>query len=71
MVQGNKPIAKFRIGYVTATIWKNADAFFSVDLVKSYKDGQDWKETTSLSHGDLLGAMKVLERAEEFISVQK
>jgi hypothetical protein len=65
----NKPPAKFRLGYVTATVWKN-DTFYNVDLSKSYKDGNDWKETNSLGHGDLLNAARVLQRAEEFISNQ-
>lgn len=66
---GNKPAAKFRIGYVTATVWRNED-FFNVELTRSYKDGDDWKSTTSLGGGDILNAMKALERAELFISEQ-
>lgn len=65
----NQPAAKFRVGYVTATVWKN-DNFYNVTLSKSYKDGEDWKDTDQLGHGDLLNAAKVLERAEEFISNQ-
>ena len=40
----NQPAAKFRLGYVTATVWKN-DQFFNVVLSKSYKDGEEWKDT--------------------------
>ena len=64
-----QPVAKFRIGLVTATIWQN-DKFYSTVLSKSYKDGDDWKETDQLSHGDILNAAKVLERAESFIADQ-
>ena len=38
----SQPAAKFRLGYVTATAWKNDD-FFNTVLSKSYKDGDDWK----------------------------
>ena len=64
-----QPAAKFRLGYVTATVWLN-DKFYSTVLSKSYKDGDEYKETDQLSHGDLLNACEVLERAEAFIADQ-
>jgi hypothetical protein len=63
----NQPVAKFRLGYVTATVWQNGEHHNTV-LSKAYKDGEDWKDTDQLSTGDLLNAAKVLERAEQFIS---
>jgi len=69
MAQGNRPEAKFRIGLVTATVWKN-DNSFSVALRRSYKDGNDWKDSDQLFAGDLLNAAKVLERAEAWIADQ-
>lgn len=70
MASGNQPAAKFRLGYVTATVWQNTD-YFNVVLSKSYKDGNDeWQETDSLGHGDLMNAVRVLQKAEEFISAQ-
>lgn len=69
MANGNKPAAKFRIGYVTVTVWKNGD-FYNADLARSYKDGDDWKETSQLGTGDLLNAAKCLERAEAWIAEQ-
>lgn len=65
----SQPAAKFRLGYVTATAWKNDD-FFNTVLSKSYKDGDDWKDTDRLGTGDLLNAVKCLQRAEEFIAAQ-
>lgn len=64
-----QPAHKVRIGYVTATVWLN-DKFYSTVLSKSYKDGDEWKETDQLGSGDLLNAMKCLERAEAYISEQ-
>ena len=69
MAKGNQPAAKFRLGYVTATVWKKDD-FYNVVLVRSYKDGEDWKDTDQLGAGDLLNAAKLLERAEAFIANQ-
>ena len=70
MAKNNAPAAKFRIGYVSATVWENAE-FYSVTLTRSYKDGEDWKDNGSLNHSDLLNAARVLERAEVWISEQK
>ena len=65
----SKPVKKFRVGNVTVAVWKNED-FHSVTLQKSYKDGEEWKNTDSLSSGDILNAMKALERAEGYIATQ-
>jgi hypothetical protein len=69
MPQGNQPVVKFRIGLVTATIWQN-DKYFNTVLSKSYREGEEWRETDQLGHGDLLNAARVLKRAEEYISDQ-
>jgi len=70
----NQPVAKFRIGYVTATVWKNPGSgekdFYNTVLSKSYKDGDEWKDTDQLGHGDLLNAATALTRAESFIASQ-
>ena len=64
-----KPATKFRIGLITATVWKN-DNFYSVELSRSYKDGDEWKTSNGLGHADLLNAARVLTRAEAFIADQ-
>lgn len=66
----NQPAAKFRLGYVTATVWKN-DQFYSTVLTKSYKDGEEFKDTDQLGSGDLMNAVRVLQHAENFISEQQ
>jgi hypothetical protein len=68
MANGEPPVAKFRIGFLTSTIWKNSD-HYDVELVRRYKDGNEWKETNVFRHDDLLNAVRVLQRAEDFISV--
>lgn len=70
MAEGKQPVIKFRVGYVTATIWQNM-AHYNVSLSKAYRDDKgDWKDTDQLGHGDILNACKVLERAESFIADQ-
>jgi hypothetical protein len=64
-----KPAAKFRIGYVTATVWKNGEHYNTV-LSKSYKDGDNYKDTDQLGVGDLLNAARVIGQALEWICAQ-
>ncbi len=66
----NQPVKRIRIGYVTATVWHNNDSFYSVEIQRTYKDGDELKNTASLGHGDLLNAAKCIERAEAFIAAQ-
>jgi hypothetical protein len=75
MAKANQPAAKFRVGYVTATVWKNQGngdrEFYNTVVSKSYKDGDEYKDTDQLGHGDVVCAIKALERAEQFIAEQK
>lgn len=69
----NQPEKKFRIGLVSATVWKNSNgdkSFFTVDFQRSYKDGDEYKNTTSFGADDLLNVAKLSERAEAFIAEQ-
>ena len=71
----NSPVKKFRIGFVTASIWKNDGtgdrSFFTVDLQRTYKDGDgELKNTNSMNVSDLLNAARVLTRAEAYIADQ-
>jgi hypothetical protein len=68
-MDNNPPVTKFRVGFVTASVWKNDQGFYSVTLQRSYKnDSDEWQNAESLGHGDLLNAAKVLERAEHWIA---
>jgi hypothetical protein len=57
------------LGYVTATVWLN-DKHHDTVLSKSSEDGQHWKETDQLGTGDIMNAVHVLQRAEDFIPQQ-
>ena len=64
------PAYKFRLGLITATIWDN-DGFYSVDLSRSYKNGDgQWQSTASYGYADLLNVAKSAERAKNWIARQ-
>ena len=62
----NEPVAKFKDRGLEVTIWENSndkDTWYSVNMERSYKDGDDWKKTTSLNKSDLPRAMALLQLA--------
>lgn len=69
MSEAKKPARQFRIGNVKASIWANQN-FFNVELTKSYKKGDQWEDTSSLGHADLLNAAAILKRCEAWIAEQ-
>jgi hypothetical protein len=66
----NLPAHKVKVGLITATIWNN-EGSHSVDIARSYKNGEnEWKTTTGFFHADLLNLAKCVERAETWIARQ-
>src|ERR1700723_3216146 len=68
--QANRPFHVIRRGLLKAVIWENQTAngsMFSTQLIRVYKDGEDWKETHSLNREDLLHAAKLLDAADSII----
>ncbi|MBR9676969.1 hypothetical protein GOV04_02415 [Candidatus Woesearchaeota archaeon] len=72
----NQPEKKFRIGSISATIWKNSalnkqgeeTSFNTISIERGYKDKNDeWQSTNSLRVGDLPKAELVLKKAYEHI----
>ncbi len=67
----NRPFHVTRRGLLKAVIWENQTAngstMFSTQLVRVYKDGDNWKETHSLNREDLLHAAKLLDAADTVI----
>lgn len=70
----NAPVKKYRIGLVTATIWRNENdgkPFYTVQLSRAFKDAEgNWKNGDNLNHEDLLNAARVLTRSEAWIAEQ-
>jgi hypothetical protein len=67
----NAPVVKYKLGAVTASVWAH-ERHFNVTLAKAYRDKEtdEWKETESLGSGDLMNAVRVLQRCEEYIADQ-
>ena len=70
----NQPKLKLRDGRLTATVWENTittddgeETRISIDLVRNYKDGDDWKTSSSFSPTELLKVARLAERAYDAI----
>lgn len=64
----SKPVAKFRLGKIVATVWNNpadnGDARYSCSIVRTFKDKADqWQETSSFFPEDLPVVKRLSERA--------
>jgi hypothetical protein len=69
----NRPEKKFKAGAVTATLWKNQGekgSYATVQLSRNYKDGENWKSTSSLRAADLPKAALVLQKAYEHLTLE-
>lgn len=69
-----KPAKSFRLRGLSASIFANAaksgerqSTFHKVSLQRTYRDGDEWKTTTSLGRDDLPVAKLLLQRAWEYI----
>ncbi|MGL4445299.1 MAG: hypothetical protein ACRCU1_16865 [Alsobacter sp.] len=65
-----RPLRTFRLKGVKASVFENRTeqgAFYKTSLQKVYRDGEEWKTTTSLGRDDLPVARLLLGRAWEFI----
>lgn len=64
----NKPIKRFAVGNgIRASIWenpsKNNGSWHSVTITRTYRDGDEFKDTTSFRRDDLLFVAKASELA--------
>lgn len=65
-----KPAHELRLGRVKALIWANdteQGTRHNVTFQKLYKDGDDWKSTSSFGRDDLPLVMKVADLAHTWI----
>jgi len=62
------PVAKIRMGVVSASIWRNTDpegrAWYSATIERAYRDKSDqWKHTNSFGRNELLVLSKLANLA--------
>lgn len=70
-----KPVKVFRANGLSVSVFKNTaktkddrdTTFYKVSLQRSYKDGETYRNTTSLGRDDLPVAALLLPRAWEYI----
>ena len=68
--QKAQPVHEIRLGAIKATIWENnteAGTRHNVSVFRLFKDGGNWKQTTSFGRDDLLTLAKVIDLAHSWI----
>ena len=61
-----KPIDEIRVGHIVAAIWRNVSdkaVRFNVQFTRLYRNGDDWKGSSSFGRDDLLLLAKVADKA--------
>ena len=69
-----KPVHKIRSGALEVAIWKNEGekgAWYSATPSRSYKQGEEWKQSDSFGFDDLLTVAKLLDTAHSWIMAQQ
>jgi hypothetical protein len=69
----NQPVHHIRHGTVSASIWRqetDKGPMFNVTFQRSYKDGPDWKTSTTFGRSNLLVLGLIAARAFEWIGNQ-
>ena len=71
----NPPEHKIRAGNVEVAIWRNTDpegkSYYTFTLNKSFKKGEEWRNTQTLSKNDLPKAILALKKAFEYTTIRK
>ena len=68
--KSNRPVHEIRIGRVRAAVWENETqngTRHNVTLSRLYKDGDDWRDSTSFGRDDLPLVVKVADLAHSWI----
>ncbi len=68
-----KPVHEVRFGLIKASIWENQTkngARYSVSVVRLFKDGDTWRESTRFGRDDLLLLAKAADTAHSWMFEQ-
>ena len=71
--QTNKPAHTIRHGAISASIWEQATEkgpMYNVTFQRAYKEGDEWKNSTSFGRNNLLLLSLMAARAFEWIAGQ-
>lgn len=67
------PVVEFKLGRVKCCVWENQTEKgirHNVTFARIYKEGDDWKESTSFGRDDLLLVSKIADQAHSWIYEQ-
>ena len=70
MSDKKKPVHEIRIGLIRAAIWRNENengTWYNVTFERLYKDGDEWKSSSSFGRDDLLVLAKVADQVHTWI----
>ncbi len=66
-MEKNKPVKRIRLGRITAAVWLNrnekGDSWYTITMARSYRDGDNWRDTDSFRRDDLPLVAKVADMA--------
>jgi len=69
--QKQKPVHEIRLGRIRAAIWANEtdnrQVWFNVTVSRLYKDGDQWRDTSTYRRDDLPIVAKVVDMAYAWI----
>ena len=68
--QKTRPVHEVRLGRIRAAIWENetqSGIRHNLTISRLYKDGDDWKDSSSFGRDDLPLVAKVVDRAHSWI----
>lgn len=69
----NRPVHEIRLGRIKAAVWENETdngIRHNVTVSRLYKDGDQWKDSTSFGRDDLPLVAKVVDQAHSWIFEQ-
>ena len=72
--RGNKPVHEERLGKVVAAIWRTETENgprHNVTVSRLYRDGEQWKRSSSFGRDDLPLVCKTVDRAHDWIFEQR
>jgi hypothetical protein len=67
----DRPVQEFRLASTKAVVWKNETEKgprYSVQFFRIFKDGEEWRQTTSFGRDDLLLVAKLADLAHTWVS---
>ena len=73
----SKPEKRFRCGPISASIWAQSKTvngemvkFYSINIDKAYKDGEEWKHTNSFAAEDLPKVAMLANEAYRYLRLR-